>query len=74
MVATSAPELSALARVAGGAAQTVSIPVRVNVLKAGRAATELARGAPVQLGLAGTADVAGIPVPLDLAAPVPARR
>jgi hypothetical protein len=48
--------------------------VRVNVLKAGRAATELARGAPVQLGLAGTADVAGIPVPLDLAATVPARR
>jgi LEA14-like dessication related protein len=65
---------TALARVAGGTAQTVSIPVRVNVLKAGRAATELARGAPVQLGLAGTADVAGIPVPLDLAATVPARR
>ncbi len=67
-------EDAALAKVAGGSAQTVSIPVRLNVLKAGRAATELARGAPVQLGLAGTADVAGIPVPLDLAATLPARR
>lgn len=65
---------AALAKVPGGAAQTVSIPVRVSILKAGRAATELARGAPVELGLAGTADVAGIPVPLDLAATLPARR
>lgn len=65
---------AALARVAGGAAQTMTIPVKISLLKAGRAATELARGAPVPLGLAGTADVAGIPVPLDLAATLPARR
>lgn len=65
---------AALVRVAGGAAQTVSIPVRVKVLEAGRAATELARGAPVPLGLTGTAAVAGISVPLDLAATMPARR
>ncbi|WP_242360220.1 LEA type 2 family protein [Anaeromyxobacter sp. SG17] len=65
---------SALARVAGGAAQTIAIPVRLNVFRAGRAATDLARGAPVRLGLAGTAEVAGIPLPLALDATVPVGR
>lgn len=67
-------EGAGLAAVPGGASQTVEIPVRVDVLSAGRAATDLARGAEVQVNLKGTADIAGLPLPLDLKARVPARR
>jgi LEA14-like dessication related protein len=67
-------EGAGLAGVAGGATQTVEIPVKIDVLSAGRAATDLARGAEVQVNLKGTAQIAGLPLPLDLAARVPARR
>lgn len=67
-------EGAGLAAVAGGASQIVEIPVRIDVLSAGRAATDLARGAEVQVGLKGTAEIAGLPLPLDLQTRVPARR
>jgi LEA14-like dessication related protein len=63
-----------LATVAGKGSGVVSIPVRVDLARAGVAATELARGGPVRVGLAGTAEVAGIPLPLSLEATVPATR
>jgi LEA14-like dessication related protein len=67
-------EGAGLAGVAGGGTQTVEIPVKIDVLSAGRAATDLARGAEVQVNLKGTAQIAGLPLPLDVAARVPARR
>ncbi len=67
-------EGAGLAAVAGGSSQIVEIPVRIEVLSAGRAATDLARGAEVQVDLKGTAEIAGLPLPLDLKARVPARR
>jgi LEA14-like dessication related protein len=65
---------TAVAKIAGGGSAVVSIPVRVDLARAGQAATELVRGTPVRVGLAGTAEVAGIPVPLDVSATMPARR
>ncbi len=65
---------AALSPVAGGATAIVEIPVRLDLASAGRAATDLARGGDVDVSLAGTADVAGIPLPLDLRARVPTRR
>lgn len=65
---------AALATVAGRGSSVVSIPVRVDLARTGQAATSLARGGPVRVGLAGTAQIAGIPVPLALDATVPARR
>jgi LEA14-like dessication related protein len=67
-------EGAGFAAVAGGSTRTVEIPVRIDVLSAGRAATDLARGAEVQVDLKGTAEIAGLPLPLDLKARVPARR
>jgi LEA14-like dessication related protein len=67
-------EGASLAPVAAGATSILEIPVRVDVTNAGRAATDLARGAEVQVGLRGTADLAGLPLPVDLQALVPARR
>jgi LEA14-like dessication related protein len=67
-------EDAALATVAGKGSAVVSIPVRIDLARAGQAATDLVRGAPVRVGLAGTADVAGIPLPLSLEATLPARR
>jgi LEA14-like dessication related protein len=65
---------AALAKIAGGGSTLLSIPVRIDLARAGQAATDLVRGAPVRVGLAGTAELAGIPVPLDLEATLPARR
>lgn len=65
---------AALSPVAGGASAVVEIPVSVDLLSAGRAAAGLVRGGDVDVGLAGTAEVAGIPLPIDLRARVPARR
>ncbi len=65
---------ASLSPVAGGASAVVEIPVSVDLLSAGRAAAGLMRGGDVDVGLAGTAEVAGIPLPLDLRARVPARR
>jgi LEA14-like dessication related protein len=58
----------------GGQSAVVTIPVKVDLARAGLAATELVRGEAVDVRLTGTADVAGVPVPLDLAARLPARR
>jgi LEA14-like dessication related protein len=65
---------SALGAVPGGGSAIVEIPVRVEVLSAGRAAAELARGGEVLVELTGKAELAGLSLPLDLRARVPARR
>lgn len=65
---------ASVAAVPGGGSAVVEIPVRVDVLSAGRVATDLARGAEVQVELTGKADLAGLALPLDLSARVPARR
>ncbi len=52
----------------------VAIPLTVNLAQVGRVASELVKGGPVDVGLNGTADLAGIPVPLALSARLPARR
>ncbi len=57
---------------AGGSA-VVEIPVRIDVASAGRVAADLARGGDVQVELTGEAQVAGLPLPLDLRGRVPAR-
>lgn len=64
----------ALSGVAGSGSAVVTIPLRFNVLEAGRAATDLVRGSPVDVNLRGTADVGGLPIPLDLGARMPAKR
>jgi LEA14-like dessication related protein len=65
---------AALGNVAGGGSTVVTIPVKVDLVRAGRVATALLGGGEVPVGLAGTANLAGIPVPLDVRATVPARR
>jgi LEA14-like dessication related protein len=60
--------------VRGGGKSVVTIPLRVDLARVGRVATELARGGAVDVALSGTADLAGIPMPLDLSARLPARR
>lgn len=64
----------ALGAVPGAGSAVVSIPVQVNLMEAGRAASELVRGAPVDVNLKGTADVGGLPIPLDLGGRMPAQR
>jgi LEA14-like dessication related protein len=63
-----------LSSVAGGASAVVAIPLRLDVLSAGRAVSDLARGGDVQVDLTGNAVVAGIPLPLDLRGKLPARK
>lgn len=65
---------AALASVAGGGSAEVRLPVTLDVLSAGRAAADLARGAEVEVELGGTAEIAGLPFPLQLRARLPARR
>ncbi len=60
--------------VPGGGSAVVEIPVRVDVTAAGRVAADLVRGADVQVELTGNARLAGLPLPLDLRARVPAHR
>ena len=60
--------------VAGGSSAVVLVPVRIDVGGAGRVAADIARGAEVRVGLKGDANLAGIPLPLDLKADLPARR
>lgn len=63
-----------LAAVPGTGSAVVSIPIRIDLLEAGRAASDLVRGSPVDVNLRGTADVGGLPVPLDLGGRMPAQR
>jgi LEA14-like dessication related protein len=63
-----------LASVAAGGRAEVVIPVRLDLLSAGRAAADLARGAEVRVKVTGSAEVAGIKVPLDLDRVMGARR
>jgi len=63
-----------LAGVAAGGRGEIVIPIRLDLLSAGRAAADLARGAEVRVQMSGTAEVAGIPIPLDLDRVVGARR
>jgi LEA14-like dessication related protein len=65
---------AALGKIAAGGSTVVTIPVRVDLVRAGRVASALLAGGEVPVGLAGTANVAGIAVPLDVRASVPARR
>jgi LEA14-like dessication related protein len=65
---------AALAAVAGNGSATVALPVRIDLLRAGAAASALARGGPVDVALRGEAKVAGIPVPVNVTARLPARR
>lgn len=67
-------ESAAVSPVAGGASAVVEIPVRFDLASAGRAAASLVRGGDVDVSLAGTADLAGIPLPVNLRASVPVRR
>lgn len=63
-----------LSVVPGGGEATVAIPVRVSLTQLGRAATAVSQGGQVDLGLSGTAQVAGLAIPLNLAGRVPVRR
>jgi LEA14-like dessication related protein len=67
-------ETVAVEPVAGGSSAVVLIPVRIDVGSAGRVATDIARGADVQVALKGSANLAGIPFPLNLNGHLPARR
>jgi LEA14-like dessication related protein len=59
---------------AAHASGIVAIPVRVDVGSAGRVAADIARGAELQVSLAGDASLAGLSLPLDLKGHLPARR
>lgn len=60
--------------VPGKGSAVVEIPVKIDVLSAGRVASELARGGDVQVDLTGNANLAGLPLPVQLSGRVPARR
>jgi len=62
------------AAVAPNTAGTLTLPVRIDLASAGRAAASLASGGDVRVRLAGTAEIAGLAIPLDLDTVVPARR
>jgi LEA14-like dessication related protein len=57
-----------------GSSAVVELPVRVSLASAGRADSALVAGGDVDVQLSGKAVVAGLPIPLDLRARVPARR
>jgi LEA14-like dessication related protein len=67
-------EGASVGAVPGKGSAIVEIPVKIDVLSAGRVATDLARGGEVQVELTGNAQLAGLPLPLDLRGRVPARR
>ena len=63
-----------LQAIPGGASATIEIPVRVDLAAAGRVASQLVQGGDVDVQLLGKADLAGLPLPVDVRARVPARR
>jgi LEA14-like dessication related protein len=58
--------------VAPGGREVVSIPVRLSLASAGRAAAGVAQGGPVDVAVKGQASFGGVPIPLDLRARLPA--
>lgn len=66
-------ENQSLATVGGKGTAVAVIPLRLDLAGAGRAALELSRGAPVQVGLRGEAQVAGARLPLSLSQRLTAR-
>ncbi len=67
-------EAARVVAVPAAGSAVVEIPVKVDVASAGHVAADLARGGDVQVELTGKAELAGLPVPLDLRARVPAHR
>ena len=67
-------EGASVVAVPGRGSAVVEIPVKIDVASAGRVAADVARGGDVEVELTGKADVAGLPVPLDLRGRVPAWR
>lgn len=63
----------ALSTLGGSGSAVVAIPVQLELAEAGRAAVELVRGGKVDVALRGSADVAGLQVPLDLGGKFSAR-
>jgi LEA14-like dessication related protein len=55
-----------LGTVPAGGSAVVAIPVKLDLAAAGHAAADVARGADVDVGLSGKANVAGIPLPVDV--------
>jgi len=66
-------ENRALSAVASKGSAVAAIPISLDLGEAGRAALDLSRGAPVQVGLRGEAQVAGARLPLSLSQKVSAR-
>jgi LEA14-like dessication related protein len=62
-----------LSAVPAGGSAVIAIPIELPLGQAGRAATDLARGAPVDVGLHGAVSIGGAELPLDLGAKLPAR-
>ncbi len=62
-----------LAAVPGRGSAVAAIPISLDLGDAGRAALDLSRGAPVQVGLRGEAQVAGARLPLSLSERLSAR-
>lgn len=68
-------DAAALAQVPAAAAATVSLPVKLSLLGAGRAVVQAAQGGGViPVALSGKAVIAGIEIPLELSGKVPASR
>jgi LEA14-like dessication related protein len=63
-----------VAPVSAGGSAIVTIPVRLDLASAGRAAAALTGGGNVPVDLDGKANLAGLQLPLDLKGNVPARR
>lgn len=67
-------EAARLQEIPGGGSAVIEIPVNVDLAGAGLAASALLTGGDVNVHLTGEASLAGVPLPLDLRARVPARR
>jgi LEA14-like dessication related protein len=66
-------EGAGLSTVPAGGSAVVVIPIDLPLAGLGRAATDLVRGAPVDVGLHGAASIGGAELPIDLGARLPAK-
>jgi LEA14-like dessication related protein len=66
-------ENRAVAAVGARGSAVAEIPIQLDLDRAGRAALDLSRGTPVQVGLHGVLDVGGVKLPLDLLEKLTAR-